>query len=60
MNIQTADNLPVLVFKDNKEYSGHVVGFREVEGKGLQHIVKMEDGTYRSFYPNSSEIIFQD
>ena len=39
--------------KDGKTYTGTLDSVRFVKDKGLQHIVKLEDGTYRSFYPSS-------
>ena len=52
--IKMTKKIMITATKDGKSYCGTLDSVRFVKDKGLQHIVKMEDGTYRSFYPSSS------
>jgi hypothetical protein len=54
--IKIEKNIRIVATKDGKVYTGRLDSVRFMKDKGLQHIVKMEDGTYRSFYPCSSVI----
>ena len=52
--IKMTKKIMITATKDGKVYSGTLDSVRFVKDKGLQHIVKMDDGTFRSFYPASS------
>jgi hypothetical protein len=56
MIVKMTKRIMITAMKDGKTYSGTLDSVRFVKDKGLQHIVKLENGTFRSFYPVSSII----
>ena len=49
-------NLELVAVKNGKSYVGQLDAVRTTKDKGLQYIVRMSDGTYRSFYHSTSTI----